>query len=211
MPIISLKEHGIATGLTEAEADQITNMGQILALQAGMSFSDSIQIQNNWQGKRVQDVPSTTITDALQIQNHGNYYALANGIPLSVAALLNTENQVKMFALTNDLSFSVTYGDIGAVQFLVAKGFDKTIAQQFTELCQAVIYSREPTQAVLDDVIQLPSTVNCKSYINTNKNLAASLSLTPTEVLYYDTLQISGYKCIGGTNGEYVCVEGVIY
>lgn len=114
-------------------------MGQILALQAGMSFSNAIQIQNNWQGKRVQDVPTTTISDALQIQNHGNYYALKNGIPLSVAVSLNKENQVKMFALTNDLSFSVTYGDIGSVQFLIAKGFDKTIAQQFTELCQAVI------------------------------------------------------------------------
>lgn len=192
MSVISFKEHGIATGLTDAEADQITNIGQILALQAGMSFSDAIQIQNNWQGKRVQDVPTTTISDALQIKNQGNYFALANGIPLSVAVLLNTESKVKMFALTNDLTFAVTYGDIGAVQFLVAKGFDKTVAQQFTELCQAVIYSREPTQTVLEDVIQLPATVNCKAYINTNKNLAAALSLTPTEVLYYDTLQISG-------------------
>lgn len=46
-------------------------------------------------------------------------------------------------------------------------------------------------------VIQLPNNVNCKVYISNNKNLAASLSFNPTDALYYDTLQISGYKYIG--------------
>ena len=90
------------------------------------------------------------------------------------------------------------------------KGFDKAIAQQFTVLCQAVIYSREPTQAVLDDVIQLPETINCKAYINTDKNITAALNLSPTDELYYDNLDIVGYKCIGGANNEFVCVSGTI-
>ena len=53
MTIINLKEKGIAARLSESDAAQLTNNGQLLAVKAGMTFSDAIQITNTWQGQRI--------------------------------------------------------------------------------------------------------------------------------------------------------------
>ena len=43
---INLRNLAIQVGMSEAEADQITNKGQIFAYQEGLSFSDAITVTN---------------------------------------------------------------------------------------------------------------------------------------------------------------------
>lgn len=207
--MVTLSEEGVAAGLSESEANQLTNKGQLLAVISGKTFSEAIQIQNYWQGLQIKNVPSTTLTDALKIQNYGNYVAFAAGIPSPIAESLNTASQVRIFSITQDLSFAQTYGDKPSVQYALVKGVDKTIAQQFTLLCQAAIYCAIPSQQTLDDVLTLTNDNQCKAYIYNGQNATAASSLSIIEELFFSNLHLTGTRCIG-TQSEMICVEGVI-